>query len=379
MLRLCIHGSIWGFEAWYASKPQILPRLHTGSCRRGQISGVQAPLGLGPPKFAREIASRRTPYPVLVQTADDERGKGFLQAFGAYGLWGVLVLYFAMLDPSSPIEIIGWRILFSIAVALVLLAVQRRLGSLWRLITQPRIAGTFAVAGALIAGNWLTFVFTVSSGNALEATLGYFINPLVAVILGMVFLGERLRPVQWLAVGIAVVAVIVLTIELGRLPLAGLILALSFGLYGLVKKRVSGRVPVLEGFTIETLLISPIALVCLAWAALAGGGITFGQVSALHTTLLALAGVVTSVPLLLYGSAAKHLSLVELGLMQYLAPSIMFVMSVLVLGEAMPPERWIGFGLVWLALVFFTADALHTGAKGRRAKRLTKIDVTALD
>lgn len=324
-------------------------------------------------------AGRRTPYPVLVQTADDERGKGFLQAFGAYGLWGVLVLYFAMLDPSSPIEIIGWRILFSIAVAFVLLAVQRRLGSLWRLITQPRIAGTFAVAGVLIAGNWLTFVFTVSSGNALEATLGYFINPLVAVILGMVFLGERLRPVQWLAVGIAVVAVIVLTIELGRLPLAGLILALSFGLYGLVKKRVSGRVPVLEGFTLETLLISPIALVCLAWAALAGGGISFGQVSALHTTLLALAGVVTSVPLLLYGSAAKHLSLVELGLMQYLAPSIMFVMSVLVLGEAMPPERWIGFGLVWLALVFFTADALHTGAKGRRAKRLTKIDVTALD
>lgn len=323
--------------------------------------------------------SGRTLFCVQHETNQDGRTRGFLQAGGAYGLWGVLVLYFAMLKPSAPVEVIGWRILLSVLVAAVLLVGTRRTTRFLALLRSPKMVGTFGLAGVLIALNWLVFVMTVSSGNALEATLGYFINPLVAVVLGMVFLGERLRPVQWIAVGIAALAVAVLSVELGRVPLAGLALAVTFGVYGLVKKRVSKHVPVLEGFTLETLLITPIAAACLVWTSLAGGGITFGAVSPTHTLLLALAGVVTSAPLLLYGSAAQHLTLVELGLMQYLAPSIMFVMSVCVLGEAMPPERWIGFGLVWLALVCFTVDALRAGAKGRKTRRLTKIDVTALD
>lgn len=297
------------------------------------------------------------------------RGQGFLQAFGAYGLWGVLVLYFALIRPTGPFETIGLRILLSVVVAGVALAVSGRWSAFLALVRRPRMIRTFGTAGLLIAGNWLAFVACVTTGNALEATLGYFINPLVAVVLGMVVLGERMRPLQWLAVVVALVAVTVLTVELGRVPWLSLVLALTFGFYGLVKKRVARDVPALEGLMLETTLIIPVGIACLVWAALRGGGLTIGTVSPLHTALLLSAGVVTTVPLVLYGAAARHLRLVELGLMQYLAPTIMFILAITVLGEVMPAERWIGFGLVWVGLVVFSVDAVRHGLRGRQVRR----------
>lgn len=302
--------------------------------------------------------------------AHDARGRalGFLQAFLAYGLWGVLVLYFAVLAPASPLEVIGWRILLSVVVAGLALVATGRWGEFTALLRDGRALATFAVAGVLIAANWLSFVWAVSLGHGLEASLGYYINPLVAVLLGMLVLGERMRPLQWAAIGIACCAVAVLAVALGRIPWLGLAMATAFGLYGLVKKGVAGKVPVLAGIMLETTLILPLGLAILGWLAVSGGLVT-GTVSGWHTFAMALAGVITTVPLVLYGAAARHLRLFELGIMQYLAPSIMFVVAVLVFREEMSPERWIGFALVWASLIVFTIDALRAGRRARRDRR----------
>lgn len=297
------------------------------------------------------------------------RAAGFAMAAAAYGLWGVLILYFDALAPTTPIETIGWRIVLSVVVAFLALIATGRVRGFLALLREPRTVAVFAAAGVLVAANWLGFVAAVATGNGLEVALGYFINPLVAVLLGMLVLGERMRPLQWVAVGVALCAVAVLAVALGRVPWYGLGVAVSFGFYGLVKKRVAHRVPVLEGFTLETTLIAPLGIGCLVWAGAAGGGLSLGAHGGWHTFGILFLGVITSAPLLLYGSAARHLQLVELGIMQYLAPSIMFVVSLTILGEAMPAERWIGFGLIWCSLVLFTVDALRAARAGRRERR----------
>jgi chloramphenicol-sensitive protein RarD len=291
---------------------------------------------------------------------------GVLSAVLAYGLWGILPLYFLLLQPAGAVEIVAWRILFSLVFCALLITVTRKWRPLIALLRQPRIVGTMGLAAALIFINWQVYVFATLSGQVIEAALGYFINPIVTVLLGVVFLRERLRALQWVAVVVSLIAVAVLAVNYGALPWVSLALALSFGLYGLIKKGIGGAVDALSGLTIETALLVPVAVIQLVIVA-AGAGLTFGTVSVAHTIALACAGVVTAVPLLLFAAAARRLPLVYLGFVQYLTPIIQFVFGAVVLHEAMPPVRWWGFGLVWIALVILSTDMILAGLRGRRS------------
>ncbi len=297
-------------------------------------------------------------------------GAGLASALGAYVLWGVFPLYFLLLAPAGSIEIVCWRILFSLVFCAVLLAATRSFGSL-RLVTADRRSFLLlGLAGVLILVNWLTFVIATQSGQVVQAALGYFLTPIITVVLGLLF-GERLRPLQWVSIGTSVVAAIVLATGAGGVPWLALLLALSFGFYGLVKQRVGPRVTALTGLALETAWVTPLAAAGLAWIAIAHlpgapdpttghapTGVVFGTVSLAHTLLLCGSGVATAIPLLLFAVAARRLPLVTLGLTQYVVPILQLLVGVVVLRETMPLQRWIGFGLVWIALVLLTVDAL---------------------
>jgi chloramphenicol-sensitive protein RarD len=212
--------------------------------------------------------------------------------------------------------------------------------------------------------NWQTYVYATLNGQVVEAALGYFINPIVTVLLGVIVLRERLNATQWVAMGISVVAVIVLAVGYGQLPWIALVLAFSFGLYGLIKKRVGPKVDAVSGLTLETAWLAPLAVVQLVFVGMTTG-LTIGTAGAWHTVLLVSAGAITAVPLLLFAAASRRLPLIYMGFIQYFAPFIQFLVGVFVLQEPMPPERWIGFGLVWLALIVLTFDLL----RGVRASR----------
>jgi len=302
-----------------------------------------------------------TPPPAL----DHQGGRGIAYAVGAYGMWGILPAYFLLLVPSGPFEIVAARILFSLVFCVVLITATRGWPALGRIVRDPRLLFTMAAAGAFIYVNWQVYILAVLTGHVLEGALGYFINPIVTVLLGVLVLRERLRPAQWTAVGISFVAVLVLAVGYGSFPWISLALAFSFGFYGLIKKRVGGRVDAVSGLSLETAWLVPVAVVQLAVVGVTTG-ITIGTVSPWHTVALVGSGVITAVPLLLFASAARRLPLISLGLVQYLAPLLQFVIGAFVLGEAMPTERWIGFGLVWLALVVLTADLVRHGRVPRR-------------
>ena len=291
---------------------------------------------------------------------------GVVMAVAAYALWGILPLYFLMLQPSGAFEIVGLRILFSLVFCGIIITVTRQWRALIALLRRPRIVFTMGLAAVFIYVNWQVYVFATLDGKVIEASLGYFINPIVTVLLGVIFLHERLRMAQWFAVGTSLVAVVVLAVNYGALPWISLVLAFSFGLYGLIKKRVGPAVGAVSGLTLETVWLTPVAIVQLAVVG-ASAGLTFGTVSVAHTLLLVSAGVVTAVPLLLFAAAARRLPLVYLGLIQYLAPVLQFIVGVFVLGETMPPARWIGFGLVWVALAILSVDVLVFGRRVRRA------------
>jgi chloramphenicol-sensitive protein RarD len=231
-----------------------------------------------------------------------------------------------------------------------------------------------AVAAVGIAVNWGIYIYAVNSGQVVEAALGYFINPLVTVALGVLVLRERLRPAQWAAVGVGLVAVVVLTIDYGRLPWIALTLAFSFGMYGLIKKQVGGTVGALAGLTTETLVLAPVALVALVWYEASGHG-AFTHDAPWQGLLLASAGLVTVGPLLLFAASARRVPLTTMGLLQYLTPMLQLVVGVTLLGEHVPPARWVGFGLVWVALVLLTADSLTAA---RRNARRTAVREPAL-
>lgn len=295
-----------------------------------------------------------------------QSGRGLLYAIGAYGLWGFLPIYFLLIVPTGPFEIVAARILFSLAFCAILLTVTRNWGSVVAIIRQPRLLLTIALAGVFIYANWQVYIFAVLTGHVLEGALGYFINPIVTVLLGVLILRERLRPAQWVAVGISFVAVLVLAIGYGQFPWISLALAFSFGFYGLLKKRVGPRVDAVSGLTLETAWLVPVAVIQL-WVVGMTTGLTIGTVSPLHTILVIGSGVITAVPLLLFAGAARRLPLVTMGLVQYLAPLLQFVFGAFILGEAMPPERWVGFGLVWVALIVLTIDMIASGRASRRA------------
>ena len=294
------------------------------------------------------------------------QGRGLLYSITAYGLWGFLPGFFLLLDPASPWEVVAFRVLMSLGFCVLLLSVTRRWRGFWGLARQPRVLLTMGIAGALIYINWQVFVLAVLSGHVVEGALGYFINPVVTVALGVVLLRERLRPLQWIAVGVSVVAILVIALGYGSFPWIALTLAFSFGLYGYLKKRVGAQVDAVSGLTLETAWLVPVAIVQLVVAG-AVVGLSFGNAGTVQALLMIATGVITAVPLLLFAAAARRLPLVVLGLTQYLAPVLQFLTGVFLLHEPMPTGRWIGFGLVWLALVLLTIDMIRAARSGRRA------------
>ena len=314
--------------------------------------------------------------PVQADPAQARRTtSGLLYGIGAYGLWGLLPLYFVTLAPAGPVEIVSDRVLFSVVVCLVLIAVTRAWGSLAAVFRSGRGFGVLAIAAILIAINWLTYTYAVLSGQAIEASLGYFINPLVSVLLGVIVLKERLRPLQWAAVGTGFVAVLVLAVAYGRVPWIALILAFSFGLYGLVKNRVGATVDAVTSLTVETVVLTPLALVAVAWLGSAGTLTLLGNGPG-HFWLLAASGIVTATPLLFFGASARRLPMTTIGMLQYMTPLLQFVIAVTILGERMGLERWAGFAIVWLALALLTVDML-VAARRRRSARAALARTTA--
>ncbi|WP_321575261.1 EamA family transporter RarD [Oerskovia douganii] len=293
---------------------------------------------------------------------------GLTLGASAYVLWGAMPLFFPLLKPAGPLEIIGHRVVWSLLFCLLLLVVMRQLPAYRAAFRSRRTVGLLAIASVLVATNWTVYVYGVLSGHVLDAALGYFINPLVTVLLAVVVLKERLRPAQWVALGIGTAAVVVLTFGVGRLPWIALTLATSFGLYGLVKNRVGRDVEALPGLAVETTLLFPVALGYLVYLGVTGVG-TFATEGPGHALLLASSGVVTALPLLLFGSAARRLPLSLVGMLQYLAPVLQFLVGLLVFHETMPPARWAGFSLVWLALIVLSVDALRSMRVSRLAAR----------
>ncbi|MFT4188794.1 MAG: EamA family transporter RarD [Aeromicrobium sp.] len=285
---------------------------------------------------------------------DQRSSVGF--GFAAYLCWGFFPLYWPLLDPASPLEALAHRVVWSLGVVAILLTVTGRWSQFRAIFTQPRLLALLLGASVVIAVNWGVFIYGVTHERVIETSLGYFINPLVTVMLGVAILGERLRGLQWGAVGLGAVAVAVLTVDYGHLPLVALTLAFSFGTYGFVKKKAN--VGTVESLGVETLLLAPFALAFLGWLH-ATGDLAFGHHGRGNALLLAGTGLVTAIPLLLFGAAATRLTLVTIGLLQYLTPALHFLFGLVVFGEDMTPARWGGFALVWLALSLFTLDALR--------------------
>ncbi|MBW9204614.1 EamA family transporter RarD [Mumia sp. zg.B53] len=290
----------------------------------------------------------------MTTTQRSETAEGLAYGVGAYLLWGVVPLYWPLLEPASALEVLAHRVVWSLVTVGVLLLVTRRWSQALAVTRDPRRMA-YVVAGAVVVAiNWGTFIYAVNSDHVVEASLGYFINPLVTIALGVVFLRERLRPVQWCALALALAAVVELTWEYGRLPVIALTLALSFGVYGLMKKQAA--IGAVEGLALETFALAPVAAAYLGYLAVTGA-LAFGSHGLGHALLLASTGLVTAVPLLLFGGAATRLTLTALGLLQYLAPILQFAVGVFVFHEAMTTGRWVGFALVWAALVLITVEA----------------------
>ena len=305
------------------------------------------------------------------ETAAQER-LGGIYAFGAYFLWGFMPLYFLLLAPIGPWEVVVWRILFSLVFCAILLTVTRTWPKLLAILRDRRLVFWTIIAGLLIYVNWQVFLIGILTGHVIEGSLGYFINPIVTVLLGVLVLHERLRPAQWAAIAIAVVAVVVIIVAYGTFPWIALTLAASFGAYGLVKKQIGPKVDAISGLTLESLWLTPIALVQLIVVANTTG-LVFGTQGAGHTVLVTLAGVITAVPLLLFAAGARRAPLVVIGLLQFVAPIMQFLTGWWLLGEPMPLERWIGFGLVWVALIVLMVDSIASARGSRRASAVVDL------
>lgn len=291
---------------------------------------------------------------------------GIIFAFAAYGFWGFMPIYFLLLEPAGPFEIVAWRVLFSLIFCALIIVVLRRGGAVARVLRDRRTLLLLGLAGLLVFINWQVYVIAVLTGHVNQAALGYFINPIVTVLLGVVVLHERLRVTQWIAVSLSAVAVIVLAVNYGEFPWISLVLAFSFGLYGLAKKSVGPRVDALTGLAVETAWLTSLAIAQLIFVG-ATTGIVFGNAGASNVLLLAAAGFVTSVPLLLFAAAARRLPLFVIGFIQYLTPILQFLIGTFILHEAMPPERWLGFSIVWLALIILSIDMMFHARSVRRA------------
>jgi chloramphenicol-sensitive protein RarD len=333
--------------------------------------GSLSPAPLTTPGAAASAGSPQPRPPAVLKAVDKETTAGILFGIGAYGLWGLLPLYFFVLHPAGAVEIVANRVVWSLLFCVLLITVTRS----WRVLAgafrNRTVLGPLAIAAGLIGVNWLTYTYGVTTGQAVEASLGYFINPLVSVLLGVFVLKEKLRPLQWAAVGTGFVAVGVLTFSYGKLPWIALTLALSFGLYGFVKKRVGPRADAITSLTVETIVLAPLAAATMIFLTVTGAA-TLAANGAGHFWLLVASGVITAVPLLFFGASARRLPMTTIGLLQYVAPVLQFIVALAVFKEAMTTDRWIGFGVVWLALLLLTVDMLRTARKNSVTRRLAR-------
>lgn len=279
--------------------------------------------------------------------------KGMLYAIAAYGLWGLFPLYWKTLQHVPALEILSHRMAWSLLFVLVLLVVRRQWGWLKTAVSQPKTLLLFTASAILLSLNWFVYIWGVNAGHIVETSLGYFINPLVSVLMGVFFLGEKLRRGQWAAIGLAAVGVVYLTVRYGALPWIALTLATSFALYGLIRK--TAPLGSLEGLSLETALMFFPALGYLLYLEAAGTA-AFGHVDTLTTVLLGFAGVATAVPLLLFAAGARLIKLATIGILQYIAPTLQFLLGVLVYHEPFTLDRLIGFSLIWLALLLYSAE-----------------------
>ena len=282
---------------------------------------------------------------------------GLLLGVSAYLMWGSFPLIITATKFANPLEVVVWRVVFGFLFAAVVLTVIRGWGKILEFLRSPKKLKWLAVASVFIFINWETYVVAVATGNTIESSLGYFINPLITILFAVVFLGERLRTPQWIALAIGLVAVAVLTFDYGRPPWIALVLAVSFAIYSLAKNKVGGKIQATQSFALESLLVMPIALAQLAFVA-----------SSEHITLLDSPsnafvligfGIMTAVPLILFGAAASRIPLSTIGFIQYMTPVLQFLTAFFILREPMPAVRWVGFGLVWLSLVVLTFDAIR--------------------
>ncbi|WP_338054071.1 EamA family transporter RarD [Streptomyces spiramenti] len=293
---------------------------------------------------------------------------GLVYGFAAFGIWGLLPLYWDLLSTTAPAEVLAHRMAWSLPTAAVVLAIAGRWSWVLPLLRDPRRLGLVLLSASLISVNWFLFIWAVANGKVIEASLGYFINPLLTIAIGVVLLRERLRTAQWAAVGIGAVAVLVMTFAYGQVPWLSLTLSVSFAIYGLVKKTTG--LDGVEGFSADCALqFLPAAIFVVVL--MGRGESTFVSEGIGHTLLLVGTGAATALPLILFGAAAVRIPLSTLGLLQYLAPSAMFLLGLFVFGEQMPTERWVGFGLVWLALTILTWDAVRRSRQVRAQARTT--------
>lgn len=292
--------------------------------------------------------------------------QGVLLAIGAYTMWGIAPIYFKSIAEVSPLEILSHRVIWSFFLLAALLHFSRHWRSV-RDIIKNKTKMMFLVSTAILVGaNWLIFIWAVNSNHMLDASLGYYINPLINVLLGMVFLGERLRKLQWFAVVLAACGVLVQLIVFGSVPVVAIALAMSFGFYGLLRKKVS--VEAQTGLFIETLVMLPAAAIYLLFIASSPTSNMLDNPMQLNTLLIA-AGVITTLPLLCFTGAATRLKLSTLGFFQYIGPSLMFLLAVLIYGEPFTSDKAITFAFIWGALVVFSFDGLRNNRKSRKAAR----------
>ena len=319
------------------------------------------PAGAGADETSTRGAAAQATASRSWATPRDARTKlvGFFYGLAAYGIWGLFPLYWPLLEPAGPVEIVAHRSFWTLVFVSILITATRMWSQVRNALVVPRTRWLLLGTSALITLNWTGYIWAVLTGKVLEASLGYFINPLVSVLLGVALLSEKLRTAQWVAVALGGAAVVVLTIAYGRPPWVALLLAGTFATYGLLRKFAD--VPTTVGLTVESLFLLPLSLGVIIAGAIAGWG-TFGEVPR-ATALFMLAGVVTALPLLAFGAAAVRIPLSSLGLLQYLTPIMQFLLGVVVFGEQLSTSGWVGFTLIWLALVIFSADALRANRR----------------
>ncbi len=286
-----------------------------------------------------------------------ESSVGLLYGLSAYLIWGSFPLIIAAASFADPFEVVVWRVVFGFIFAALLVSIVGGWKDIVQIVKSAQRLKWVAVASLMIYINWVVYVVAVATGNVIESSLGYFINPLVTVLFAVLLLKEKLRPMQWVALGIGATAVVILTFDYGRLPFIAIALAVSFGIYSLAKNKVGKKIPALQSFTIESGLVVPVALVQLWLVSQSAQIMIFSGL--VETSILVGFGILTAIPLILFGAAASRVPLSTIGFIQYLTPTIQFSIGFFVFGEPMPAVRWVGFALVWVSLAILTFDALR--------------------